>query len=41
VLPAIAGDHRGGELAEAGSFFTQSVGVKHLQHRGSSALDDG
>jgi hypothetical protein len=41
VVPAVECDHRSGEPTEASSILTQSVGMKHLQHRGSGALDDG
>jgi hypothetical protein len=38
---AIGPDRRGGEPAEAGSIFAQSMRVKHLEHRGSGALHNG
>ncbi len=37
----VLGKYMGGELAEVGAVFAECMGVKHVEHGRSGALDDG
>lgn len=37
----VLGKYTGGELAEVGAVFTECMGLKHVEHGRSGALDEG